>query len=295
MQTATQRCAPYGRVKWVATVSILDQILRIQPKTDVFIDIGHGAGNAVLQAAYTVGCLSRGIEVVEARHKVAERFEMELRRINTPSCFPSTGSVEWKVGRLEDPQFFSFIVDPTRVTKAFANNWGGVFGHRITPTKVPYSLDDYLAGLFIQFPVGSVLATMHPLTLGMPRNKANAMRKQHNLPPSPLSSFFIVQKISLGMARDVCTWFAGCNAAEVIVYKYTRVNQTTRAGQASDGGRGDAVFLCCNPSCQLAVDSEPIPASKVVEVDGETRHVLNRCVCGFEPTTLRSHGTKSRA
>lgn len=42
---------------------------------EIFVDIGHGAGNAVLQAALTVGCESRGIEVVPERCRVPELFE----------------------------------------------------------------------------------------------------------------------------------------------------------------------------------------------------------------------------
>lgn len=48
--------------------------------TDVFIDIGHGIGSAVLQAAFTRGCESRGIELMEDRNLFAEHFNGHLRQ-----------------------------------------------------------------------------------------------------------------------------------------------------------------------------------------------------------------------
>lgn len=40
----------------------------------MFVDLGHGIGNTVLQAALTVGCDARGIEIVPERCRVAEQF-----------------------------------------------------------------------------------------------------------------------------------------------------------------------------------------------------------------------------
>ena len=41
-------------------------------KDKVFCDIGHGIGNLPIQAAFTHGCESRGIEMVGDRHAIAE-------------------------------------------------------------------------------------------------------------------------------------------------------------------------------------------------------------------------------
>ena len=41
-------------------------------KGKVFCDIGHGVGNLPLQAAFTYGCESRGIEMVGDRHDIAD-------------------------------------------------------------------------------------------------------------------------------------------------------------------------------------------------------------------------------
>ena len=53
------------------------QLLELDRK-DIFIDIGHGIGNATLQAAYTRGCESRGIEIMEGRYNVSEIFKKRL-------------------------------------------------------------------------------------------------------------------------------------------------------------------------------------------------------------------------
>lgn len=56
-------------------------------KSEVFIDVGHGIGNAVLQAAFTIGCESRGIEVVPDRCQIADQFcELMFEKFETSSC-----------------------------------------------------------------------------------------------------------------------------------------------------------------------------------------------------------------
>ena len=47
---------------------------------DIFIDIGHGIGSVVMQAAFTRGCESRGIELMEPRHLVATQFNHNLQQ-----------------------------------------------------------------------------------------------------------------------------------------------------------------------------------------------------------------------
>ena len=49
------------------------QLLRLE-RQDIFLDVGHGIGNACLQAAYTVGCEARGIEVVQDRFNAGLQF-----------------------------------------------------------------------------------------------------------------------------------------------------------------------------------------------------------------------------
>ena len=66
----------YGRVKEDA----LDTIFKLMElkSSDVFIDIGHGIGTPSLQAAYTTGCESKGIELNEARNMVAGNLKEKL-------------------------------------------------------------------------------------------------------------------------------------------------------------------------------------------------------------------------
>lgn len=49
------------------------EITRLAPG-DIFLDIGHGIGNAALQCAFTIGCESRGVEIVPERCRIAEQF-----------------------------------------------------------------------------------------------------------------------------------------------------------------------------------------------------------------------------
>lgn len=50
-------------------------------KEHVFVDLGHGIGNACLQASYTIGCRSRGIELVDSRFYVSEAFHRSLAKV----------------------------------------------------------------------------------------------------------------------------------------------------------------------------------------------------------------------
>lgn len=51
-------------------------------KSDIFVDFGHGLGNLCLQAAYTIGCEARGVEIVPERHFFAEKFSHSLKQQN---------------------------------------------------------------------------------------------------------------------------------------------------------------------------------------------------------------------
>ena len=47
-------------------------------KDHIFADFGHGIGNACLQASYTIGCQSKGIELVNARFYVSEALNRSI-------------------------------------------------------------------------------------------------------------------------------------------------------------------------------------------------------------------------
>ncbi len=68
-----QAKAQYGRLSPEATATIFHQVLTLNKK-DTFVDIG------VLQASYTIGCQSRGIELVESRNFLARQFWMNLEK-----------------------------------------------------------------------------------------------------------------------------------------------------------------------------------------------------------------------
>ena len=70
--SSSQPNAQYGRLYFPAMKKIIE--FTNLSSDDIFIDIGHGIGNATLQCAFTVGCESRGVEIVPERCRIAEQF-----------------------------------------------------------------------------------------------------------------------------------------------------------------------------------------------------------------------------
>ena len=66
-----QTRAQYGRIMFGATDDI--RALTRLRRDEIFADIGHGIGNTVMQMACTVGCASRGVELMSSRAGVATR------------------------------------------------------------------------------------------------------------------------------------------------------------------------------------------------------------------------------
>ena len=56
---------------------MIDEVMMLT-KDMVYVDIGHGIGNTCMQAAFTVGCEARGIEVVGKRNDIAGIFYKDL-------------------------------------------------------------------------------------------------------------------------------------------------------------------------------------------------------------------------
>jgi hypothetical protein len=190
------------------------------------------------------------------------------------------GELRLQHGRMEAPKDPKFLTNPQGITKAFANNFNGVFADKCEMNKQTYFLDNYLAGTFAQMKVGSILVTLHPLDLGLSQSEANRRRRQHGLAASSNSSFYEDEKVSLGRAKDVVSWSQYGSKEDVIdVYKYTRVKQ-----EPSDG---KSVFLCCNPLCDKAKLGTPIPATVSVPVAGGERVVMNYCDCNLTSMKLR--------
>jgi len=98
---------------------------------DIFLDIGHGIGNATLQCAFTVGCESRGIEIVPERCRVAEQFhDIIFEHLYNPDSNDA-----WKVSYIERTiEGFSynltlhyknyFLLDNNSITKSGKLNYG---------------------------------------------------------------------------------------------------------------------------------------------------------------------------
>ncbi len=146
-----QEKAQYGRLLPAATDRIFREVLQLD-QNDIFIDIGHGIGNALLQAAYTMGCESRGIEVVDSRNFLAMRFSQNLneqRKLLHEGRDGRTidvGRVRFRRGKLEEPVNRSFLSEYTKKdqkgsTKAMANNFNGVFADRCAKKNQTYYLD----------------------------------------------------------------------------------------------------------------------------------------------------------
>jgi hypothetical protein len=80
----TQTRAIYGRMLTTATHYILNDIAKVK-KGSVVVDLGHGAGNFVIKAAYTMGCESRGLEIMVPRHNVAKELSALFQK-HHPVC-----------------------------------------------------------------------------------------------------------------------------------------------------------------------------------------------------------------
>lgn len=80
--TTSQKKAQYGRLSFQGTRVLFQEIVPLK-WFHTFLDIGHGVGNAVLQAAYTVGCQSLGIELVNLRAERADVYAEKCHEYNT--------------------------------------------------------------------------------------------------------------------------------------------------------------------------------------------------------------------
>lgn len=263
-----------------------------------FLDIGSGIGNTCLQYAFTVGCNTRGIEVVESRYMIGNLFcedlmkqhekdrtlEEKVRSIHS-ICYASTrsisravavamrqdhgiGQVDLRHGRLEDPRNRAFLTEEVDV--ALCNNYNGVF-KRCAKVRNKYNLDDFVAGLFCKMKPGAVLITLDRLDIGPAcRTRANKYRSACGLDESDDVSFYEMEElICVGKDNDLFSWQGG-GEKQYTVFKYTRVTGAT--------------FMCCNPHCEQAQCNAKIQAWEEVMISSpdqpdEPRVVVNTCHC----------------
>jgi len=220
-----QTRAMYGRT----TFSGMEEISKLADlkRNEIFLDIGHGLGNAVLQAAFTVGCEARGLEVVPERCRIADQYHKTLHDIASKLNIDNYGKIELREASLTDEKHRSFMIE---VDVVLVNNAGHVFGVRSGNLEGKPTLDECVSGLFAMMKPGARMITFEPLLcLGRSLSDENDMRQKNNLPPSNNASFFTCSKHNIGEKS------VGWTDKEIYVHLYTRVRE--------------AVFLCCNPKC----------------------------------------------
>ena len=267
--SAVQTRAQYGRTLFAGTKRILD-MCRLGAD-EIFLDIGHGAGNACLQAAFTVGCEARGVEVVSQRCRIAELFrEVLLKRAGEIAAEErgrrrNIGDIVLREASLTDPQYRSFMAEADVV---LVNNSHGIFGVRSGDVEGKPTLDAYVGGIFAQLKPGARMVTFHPLLcLGRSLSMENERRRKAGMEESLHASFFTVEKMCIG--TNVVSWSA---VKEISVYLYKRVNQ-------SDGA-GAALFLCSNKRCWGNING-------TAAIDEHTGLLVDDCIyCGQRRTVM---------
>ena len=135
---------------FLAAKGLFESELKLD-KESVFLDIGHGIGNACLQAAYTFGCETRGIEVDSGRNDWASKFGDRLNDLlsihgKRDSIKFRPGKVDLRVGELQDRNHRNFLVEG--VDAVFVNNFNGVFSGLREGGEKGLNLDRHVAGLF---------------------------------------------------------------------------------------------------------------------------------------------------
>mmetsp|Transcript_37511 Transcript_37511/g.76665 ORF Transcript_37511/g.76665 Transcript_37511/m.76665 type:complete len:650 (+) Transcript_37511:93-2042(+) len=146
-------------------------------KITALTDIGHGIGLQVMQAGWTLDAFSRGIELMEGRHEIAQVIcqgvieelrsdppdstKVDLRLENLVHCvLPPQGKSE----RDEELRRFVLFQDkPEAIQKGlviFANNAEDVFAARSNDSGSGACLDEHLAELFGNMKVGGRCVTL---------------------------------------------------------------------------------------------------------------------------------------
>ncbi|KAK1738367.1 hypothetical protein QTG54_011036 [Skeletonema marinoi] len=150
---------------------------QIGSKITALTDIGHGIGLQVMQAGWTLDAFSRGIELMEGRHEIAQVIcqgvieelrsdppdstKVDLRLENLVHCvLPPPGKSE----RDEELRRFVLFQDkPEAIQKGlviFANNAEDVFAARSNDSGSGACLDEHLAELFGNMKVGGRCVTL---------------------------------------------------------------------------------------------------------------------------------------
>ena len=274
-----QTRAMYGRTLFSGVEKIME--MTDLTSSDIFLDIGHGIGNAAMQTSLTLGCESRGIEVVSQRCMIADSFQkIIMEQLHESFCaedspkhanlLKSVGNLELRNGSLTDPKHREFMVQADVV---LVNNAHDIFGVRSGDVAGRPTVDAHVAGIFAQLKPGAMMVTFFPLlALGSSLFEENDRRWKNGLRSSVDASFFTMERKILG--ENVVSWTTN----EVIVYLYTRVVQNS-----SDGS---SLFLCGNQKCSfgnshgtLAVDEKTGLLKEDCVYCGAKRIVKTRELC----------------
>jgi len=266
--SSTQSKAQYGRI----LPNGLQKIFKLTKlkQEDRFLDIGHGIGNAPLQAAYTIGCNSRGIEISKDRHFIAKLFEADLVELTSlkekkHGLNYQRGITDLREGTFTDPSLLDFI---QQCNVILVNNANGCFGPRCNHT-VTQSLDDYLGAIFASMRPNTQMVTLDQIMrLGRDVHQENELRKKFDcFLPRPDASFFTCQTFDLG--PNTTSW---APTKHLTVYLYTRVGQdpnfNDRKFEFLALGDNPSKFLCHNPDCWKNNNNEEA-FSIVVEVGSD--------------------------
>lgn len=200
------------------------------------------------------------------RHAIALEFYHDMMALHAQNAtVRAVGEIDLRRGQLEDANHNRFL---TRgVTKAFLNNFNGVFAERCELSG-KHSLDEYAAALFCMMEPSAILITTHPLPLGPTREDANEHRRRHGLKQSPFASYYELEQKTLGKQCDAMNFSGSQHDLSLFIYK--RVKESDE--------EGDAVFVCSNPACENAKEGLVQP---VVVPDKDGLYILGSCECGY--------------
>ncbi|KAL9186290.1 hypothetical protein ACHAXT_005528 [Thalassiosira profunda] len=146
-------------------------------KVKAFLDIGHGLGIQVLQAALALGLPSRGVEVMKGRHFGAEAIRdgvveslrtdppdsslVDLRAEDFSHAFVPCKETLLRDENMREHLLFHDVSDAVQSgLVVFVNNAQEVFGARSAQKEGSTCLDFYLGLLFANMRVGGRIVTL---------------------------------------------------------------------------------------------------------------------------------------
>ena len=146
-------------------------------KIRAFVDIGHGMGILVLQAGWSLGVPSRGVELLKDRHDIATKVRdgvLDTLRNDPPdstmvelqladfsrAMIPDKHSLKCDNNLRSFLLFRDMPLDTQQGLVIFVNNAFEVFGARSGQTRDSKCLDFYIAQLFANMEVGGRIITL---------------------------------------------------------------------------------------------------------------------------------------